>query len=274
MKRDKMMMLTSFLAETGNGTCATKWLRLAICGVALLTTMAVASTASAWSYTLAAPVTIDGTNDGGTGVRGTINMVTGHFDLPTPTGNDVGTVDSNTDMTAQDFVWFSITLDSGSAPVDQIRASIVPIAFTAEYYDLSFTNNNPMGAGFSTAGGGVAPNDNGGANPNAPVAIDQGFGAFSEYNWVYGEAGSLGSPNANQLNENDTSAELLWVGEMLVSGGQGVIYNNVINFMIHSPGQSSFTVSGVVPEPSTGLLLSGGLIGMAIKRRREARGRA
>ncbi len=238
----------------------------------MLASFAIASTAGAWTYTLNAPITIDNSNNVGTGVIGTINQVSGHYLMPTPTGNAVGTVlDNSTDKTLQDFVWFSITLAPGSTAVDQITMSVVPIdILNPEYYDLNFPFvNNPRGASYSTLGGGVAPNDNGGPNVRAPVQIGLGIGDFAEFNWDYGDATA-----ANHLEGGDTSADLLWVGELLQSGGQGTIFNNPVNFSISAAGGSTpFTVSGVVPEPNTGLLVSGGLIGMAMKRRREAQAR-
>lgn len=265
-----MMMISTAFAVTESGVTKARGLRPAILGLALLASFAVATQASAWSYTLDAPITIDASNNNGSGVFGTINQVSGHFTMPTPTGNAVGTVlDNSTDKTLQDFVWFSVTLDAGSVALDQLTISIVPLNFAdPEYFDgVPPFVNNPIGASYSTLNGGVAPNDDGGPNVRAPVQIGLGLGDFAEFNWDFGD----GTP-ANHLQGGDTSADLLWVGELLQSGGQGTIFNNVVNFMLSPAGGGTpFTVQGVVPEPNTGLLVSGGLIGMAMKRRREAR---
>lgn len=127
---------------------------------------------------------------------------------------------------------------------------------------VSFTSFStpPVGAGYLNTGGDVSPN--GGTS----VAIDTGSGGFSQYNWDFGVV------STNNLEAGDTSADLLWVGELLVSGGQGVIHNNAVNFMLGVAGSAAvLDVPGVVPEPSTALLLGGGLIGMSLKRRRETR---
>ncbi len=252
-------------ALRGNGKSATSWRHALICIAALLSTIGIASTASAWSYTLQNSITIDASNNNSSGVFGTIDVVAGHFTLPPPLANGVGSVlDNSTDKTVQDFVWFSITLDPGSAAIDRIQAAIGPISFmNPEYYDLMGLNNNPKGASYSTVNGGVAPNTNGNA---AAVAIDSGVGAFSQYNWDFG------SVSGSNLQGGSTSADLLWVGEMLVSGGQGVINENTIGFMISTAGTANiFDVTGVVPEPGTAVLLGGGLCGMSVLRRRSAR---
>lgn len=261
-------MITTAQEVHGNGRSASKWLRLAVCAAAFLTTVGFATSASAWSYTLVDPITIDGTNNGGSGVFGTINLVTGHFLNPTPTGGDTAGVvlDNSIDKTLQDFVWFSVTLAGGSAAIDRIQVAMGPPQpggvpnFGAETYSgLSFTLP-PVGAGFYDPGSTVSPNG------GTPVAIDTLFGGFSQYNWDFGAV------STNNLEGGDTSADLLWVGELLVSGGQGVIFNNVVGFMIQVAGTGqNFTVQGVVPEPSTALLVGGGLIGMSVKRRREFR---
>jgi len=271
MKKDKMMMFSTANAvqkiqKHQNRATATRGLRVVAVGLALLAGLTISTQASAWSYTLVDPIVIDGSNNAGSGVFGTINQVNGHFTNPTPIANSVGTVlDNSTDKTLQDFVWFSITLDAGSVAVDQITVSVVPVdILNPELYDLTFPFvNNPIGASYAS-GTGVAPNDNGGGVTRPPVQIGLGIGDYAEFNWDFGEV------TADNLQGGDTSAELLWVGELLISGGQGTIFNNTINFMISTASSPDFTVQGVVPEPSTGLLVSGGLIGMAMKRRRRA----
>ncbi len=261
------MMFSTAFAESDHGLTAIQRLRPALLGVAFLASFAIATTASAWSYTLNAPIVIDGTNNAGTGVIGTINAVGGALTtIPTPSGNAAGVV---TSQATQDFVWFEITLAPGSVAVDQIQVSVVPHTFDVgfEYWSPTHGAARVIGASYSS-GTGVEPNDNGGPTVRAPVAVDTAFGGFAEFNWDFGDATAL-----NHLQGGDTSADLVWVGEVL-SGGPGVIFNNTIDFMISAAGGSTpFTVTGIVPEPSTGLLLSSGLIGMAMKRRREARAR-
>ena len=263
--------LTSELAGERSARLAPPWQVRVVLVAALLAPFWVTSTASAWSYTIDAPITIDATNNNGSGVFGTINRVNGHFLKSAPTGaSAAGSVNTGMDVdkTLQDFVWFSITLDAGSVAIDQMTASIGPSSLPGPPADWVM---NPVGAGFDVGSGDQEPNDSVVAGPpfSDPSLAVNNAAIRAEYNFEFGNL------NAENLEGGETSADLLWVGELIFSGtGQGVIADNVISFMISTAGSANvFDVAGTVPEPGTGLLLSSGLVGIALKRRREAQAR-
>ena len=235
-------------------------LKALICGAVLLSTMAFATTANAWAYTVTSSTAFTAG-----GVSGTINMVTTHL-IPAPTPS-LTTAGSVTTPHIQDWIWFSITLDALSESIDRVQMTVLPYdILDAEQFPQGDIfaqlagEKNPRGGGFADSLGGEIPD-----SVTIPGLVLPSLADYVRWDWAFGLA-----PTAAHLEAGETSSELLWVGEQLQSGGAGVIADNFVNFMIHEVGGLDYTVQVQVPEPSTALLLGSGLIGLALTQRRRA----
>jgi hypothetical protein len=196
---------------------------LAAALVAGLSTLMLAPAAWALPYTLLAPVPIDGSNNGGTGVVGVIRPVTDFTGAILLSDGIVNAGFLGQDVLAVDFV-----LDAGSAPVDAFSLTV----------GTSLFFQNPVGAGaFDDVGSGdIAPTA---VLADSTIAF-QGLFTF-----------------AVPLQAGETSVRLF-----LTYDPEGQIIGlETVSFMVSSG--TDFTVQGIVPEPQTLLLVAGGLAVLA-----------
>jgi hypothetical protein len=194
---------------------------------------------SAWAlaYTISSSVAFS-TN----GVSGTINPVT------SLTGTTICLTGTCTNSVAQDWLLVSVTLNGGSDPVDQIDVSASGVTTVVGVGHFSDPDVTPVSGSI------------------------QGTTSIGRYNY--------GNPNVNpalNLDAGETTDRLFVafspVGSLPGPGIPPVIPPGTASFMIGEAGSTSFSVSGsivVVPEPTTALLLGGGLLGLALAGRRRA----
>ncbi len=168
------------------------------------------------------------------GVSGTIDPV---FDL----SGTLGLTSGGTDFVLNDAMIFDITLSAGSASIGGVDMAVTPGGFF-----------EPIGAGAFTDSGEQAP------SAVVHIPLDPTFftGGIGSFTFLPG-----------QIDAGETTVRM-FVTYSLGSIGSG----DGANFDISSG--ASFTVNGTVtsvPEPSTILLLGGGLVGLSAHRRRWKR---
>lgn len=202
----------------------------------ILAALGLATPAVALPYTIAAPVVIDGSNNQGSGVLGTLLPVT---DL---SGTSIclgGT--SCTDPAAQDWLLVQLVLDPGSDPVDQIG--------------LGATGSDAVGSGYF-ADPGETPT--GGSVSSGVAQVDFDHLMLSALNLEAGET-------------SDRLFAAFVAGDLPGPGIPFVFPPGTASFSISSGANFSVQASIVaVPEPAALLLVGVGLLGGAAARRRLA----
>ncbi|MEE9606410.1 MAG: PEP-CTERM sorting domain-containing protein [Myxococcota bacterium] len=178
-----------------------------------------ASEARALAFTLQSPLVIDGTNNAGSGVFGTINPVL-------TTAGALGLTSGNTNFALTDVLIVDVTLNAGSASVGGI-----------EFGDSGAIFGEPVGAGSFADVGDQAP------SAVLHVPFDFIIGGVGQFTFL-----------PNQLDANETSVRLF----VTYSPGLVLNAGDTANFMISS-GANFTVQGIIVPEPGTFLLLGGGL---------------
>ena len=185
-------------------------------------------------YTIAAPIVIDGSNNGGSGVLGTILPVAG------AAGTSICLGGSCVDAVSQDWLLVQIVLGAGSADVDQIGIGAVGSS--------AIGSGHYADAGETPTGGSVA----------------------SGIAWIDFDHLNLGS--ALNLEAGETSDRLFAVfasGGLPGPGIPPIIPAGTASFTISSG--ANFSVQGTIvaiPEPAIALLVGSGLLLGAAARRR------
>ena len=159
------------------------------------------------------------------------------------TAADIDTTFGTVNFATQDVFFFEVEIDSPSAPMDEIGASIVSLNPIA----------NPKGAGYLK----MPPSSGAEVPLTATLPLFTGLALF---NFDLGN-----TPTAGNLAAGETSRILFvtyGLGDLLV--GQPA------TFMISSGSNENFTVP-IIPEPTTVLLLGAGLAAMGAARRRHLR---
>jgi hypothetical protein len=196
--------------------------------------MLVASNAQAAFFTLLADVPLGGGGSLG-GAFGNVERETDFAGVADALQRD-GTID----WANQDILVVRVTLAAVSAPVDQVGIAAFSTPFVG----------NPVGVSLFDIDTGQAA-DGFNASPFVLIAgvFDFGFGVGGAANLEQGET-------SYRLAVSFGPAGALAVG-------------NNANFMISSG--TDFTVQGpIIPEPATGLLVAGGLVGLGLVRRRRS----
>jgi len=199
----------------------------------------VPSTSWAIAYTIDGPVVIDASNNGGSGVFGTINPINAVNGLsPTSAG-------TYSDWNLQDILFVEIVLSGGSADVDQVAMGGAGVSV--------------VGGAFYADGGRQSPND------SDEPAIELNTTAVFNFEHLATAAGNL------QGGETSTilAASFALGGLPPIGIGPTNILADMATFMISSG--ANFSVNALVvpiPEPGTAMILGLGLAGLASIRRR------
>ncbi len=204
-----------------------------------LLALGVAPAAWASPFTLTSQIVVDGTNNAGTGIFATIdpvNSLAGGGPLVTS-----GTV--NAGFAGQDVFTFDITLSGLSADVNYIEVAVI----TSGFFGLDL-----QGAGYFSGDAGQAP---------TTVIFD-----FIEFEGDF----DFSPPATGTLNAGETTVRLF----VTYGPGSTMQIGDLVNiFFSPGSGAGDFMVQGtIIPEPSTLLLVGGGLAALGIRasRRRQA----
>ena len=217
--------------------------------------LGIPGAASARTFTLLAPIVIDGTEGGNPGVLGTINPVTDPMLNQGTLGLVSGNIDSmggtGTHTGLLDFFIFDVTLDLGSTSIDEINVSLFSDPLLG----------NPIGTGaFSGNAGDI---DAGMQAPDVVINSPQpGLGGIFRFD--------LGGATAGNINGGETTVRLF----MTYSSGEALALQEFQYATFSISSGTDFTVQGqILPEPGTMLLLGSGLVGIGARQVRRKRGK-
>ncbi len=211
--------------------------KLAFGLAASLLAIGAPSGAGATAYTVSAPISITASNNGGTGVLGTILPVT------IVSGTSLCLGGTCTSPVLQDWLLFGISLSAGSAPVDQIGVGVPGVGTV-------------VGVGHFADPFQETPT--GGAVAGSVGTINYDYLATSPLNLQAGEL-------------SDRLFGAFALGALPGPGIFPIIPAGTVSFMISSGSNFSVstTMALAIPEPTTALLLGAGLAGLAVAGRRR-----
>ncbi len=220
----------SNLADRWNPSTSPRF-RHAVSIVALALGLAFSATsvAQAAAFTLAGPVAITGGEAGNPGVIGTLLPVA----VPSSLADSISLSSGDTSFVTNDVIVFAIALSGGSSVVDEIGIGA----------NASPMIPNPMGAGAFNAGGSDAPDS---------VAVGSFTTLKATFEFV-----------VNSLVAGETTQNLFVTYS---PAGSALSVGSTVNFSISSG--TNFTVqTTLIPEPTTALLLGGGLVLLGLRRK-------
>lgn len=194
--------------------------------MALLAVFSLAGGASAALFTLPGPFVIDGSNNAGSGVFGTIDPVTDLSGL-------LGFTSGSTDFALTDVLAVSVTLDPGSASVGGI-----------EFGSSAAVFGEPVGAGSFADLGDQAPS----AVTHEP--FDFASGGVGVFTFL-----------SDQLDANETSVRMFvtYTPGHLMGG-------NTVNFMVSSGSDFTVQPMIVPEPSTFALLALTGLVALTVRR--------